>query len=447
MPRARKNAFRPHMDALYSTLRYGKAEEPAKFKELDKDIHAYFTAYEDQVNILRYKDTLSDQIVLCATNYLTEESRVAYFCSITNVQCPEKSEAKSRLSENKQRRKSAKRRRRDESDDDDIDSAELLEGLSETTVKPWNEPLKVVTAFTIEWLKAENSPWLEVADVKLYTFMHNCEFYVYYDYSGGPTLDLIDILRKGSEIETLENGLLYVEFQNRIRDWVEFLTHQLTKAPYFVLEFRLTPKPPNRRRKLNGQKKAGSPVTFPNLCRPPIATPETNKLASLAGTALQMTTRESEEDMADESMLDLDLDEQGAMFVSDAFAMTSPRTTNRSRSISPETSIVVDSLGRSNEGATDTSPSWSSFREKALDVLPREPAAQDRDDVSYHESGSQLSTCPPSEPSNSMSSTDYISAGNQPRPRSSRECGPEISDDRSDEDSGQFIFVDDSGNR
>lgn len=72
----------------------------------------------------------------------------------------------------------------------------------------------------------------------------------------------------------------------------------------------VTPKPLNRRRKLNGQKKAGSPVTFPNLCRPPIATPETKKLASLAGTALQMTTRESEEDIADESMLDLDLDEQ-----------------------------------------------------------------------------------------------------------------------------------------
>ncbi|KAL5328176.1 hypothetical protein ACEPPN_001672 [Leptodophora sp. 'Broadleaf-Isolate-01'] len=87
---------------------------------------------------------------------------------------------------------------RGESDDDDIDFAELLEGL--------------VTAFTIEWLKAENSLWPEVADVKLQTFMHNREFYVHYDYSGGPTLDLIDILRKGSEIETQENGLLYVEF-------------------------------------------------------------------------------------------------------------------------------------------------------------------------------------------------------------------------------------------
>ncbi|KAL5328175.1 hypothetical protein ACEPPN_001671 [Leptodophora sp. 'Broadleaf-Isolate-01'] len=75
MPQAMENALQLHMDALYSTLRYRKAEEPAKFKELDKDIHAYFTAYEDQVNILRYKDTLSDQIVLYATNYLTEESR------------------------------------------------------------------------------------------------------------------------------------------------------------------------------------------------------------------------------------------------------------------------------------------------------------------------------------------------------------------------------------
>ncbi|KAG4436420.1 hypothetical protein IFR05_008094, partial [Cadophora sp. M221] len=177
MPQARINALQPHIDVLYSTLGY--------------DIHAYFTAYEEQVGILGSKDTLSNQIVLCATKYLAEESRGQRFWP------------------------------------------ENRRGI---LVWPTNEQL--VTAFTTEWLQADNSPWPEVADVTLQMFMHNCEFYAHCNYDEYPTLDLINILRKGSEIETLENGRLYVVFQNRIRDRVEFLTHKLTKAPYCVLEFR-----------------------------------------------------------------------------------------------------------------------------------------------------------------------------------------------------------------
>ncbi|KAH7333383.1 hypothetical protein BKA65DRAFT_43548 [Rhexocercosporidium sp. MPI-PUGE-AT-0058] len=265
------------MEALYSALGYGKAEAPEKFKGLDKDIHAYFTAYQNQVSILGSRDALSDQILLCATNYMTEESRgeklwpenrrgipvwpideqfiIHKICHIfrrkgkaANVgRCNARKRARQAegTTRNKPRAKSRKRGRRDDNEEDDVGAAKRFWELSETTVKPWNEPpkgpdprfcsqyiqslnlkndVKRVTAFTTEWLK-EDGQWPEVADVKLQTFMHNHGFYVHYDYGDDHPLDLINILRKGPEIETLENGLLYVEFQNRIRDRVEFLTH------------------------------------------------------------------------------------------------------------------------------------------------------------------------------------------------------------------------------
>ncbi|KAG4427908.1 hypothetical protein IFR05_016605 [Cadophora sp. M221] len=134
------------------------------------------------------------------------------------------------------------------------------------------------------------------------------------------------------------------------------------------------------------------------------------------------------------------------MSVSDAFAATSPRIADGSRSIPPETSIVVDILGYLSKGTTDTSPSRSPLREKSWDALRQEPPAKDRDDVSCHESGTQLPTCPSNEPSSSMNSTGPLPASNQLRPGSSRERGLEILDGRSDEDSGQFMFVDDLGN-
>ena len=68
----------PHMDELYSDLGYGKADGIEKFKKLDKDIHSHFTSYEQQVGVLGSRNAISDQIVLCATKYLTE-SRGARF--------------------------------------------------------------------------------------------------------------------------------------------------------------------------------------------------------------------------------------------------------------------------------------------------------------------------------------------------------------------------------
>lgn len=65
----------PHMDELYSSLGYSKAESLGQFKVLDRDIDAYFIAYEKEFHILGVKERLSDKILLCATNYLTEKSR------------------------------------------------------------------------------------------------------------------------------------------------------------------------------------------------------------------------------------------------------------------------------------------------------------------------------------------------------------------------------------
>lgn len=68
--------------------------------------------------------------------------------------------------------------------------------------------------------------------------MHKREFYVAYDHGEDVPLDLVNILRKGTEIETMENGLLYTEFRERIHARVEYLTNRLVKEPFLVLEFR-----------------------------------------------------------------------------------------------------------------------------------------------------------------------------------------------------------------
>ena len=170
--------------------------------------------------------------------------------------------------------------------------------------------------------------------------MHNRNFYVHYEHGEEPPRELINILRKGSELENLENGLLLDKFQRRVRDRVELLTYQLTKAPYLLLEIRrdgaaqktkpfankwrkkedlweldyvdhmpvqngpATNSPSNKRRKSKATK---SPVVFPSLRGPPKATPNKAQLASMAGMALQMATEELEDqEMADESMSELD---------------------------------------------------------------------------------------------------------------------------------------------
>ncbi|KAH7333382.1 hypothetical protein BKA65DRAFT_479930 [Rhexocercosporidium sp. MPI-PUGE-AT-0058] len=169
-----------------------------------------------------------------------------------------------------------------------------------------------------------------------------------------------------------------------------------------------------------------------------------------------MVIHESEDDvMADENMLGSVLDEnllnlgnqQSAMFVSDALAVTSPRTTNRSRSITPKKRIPVDNLGSVTEGTPDISPERSPLREQSWYALHQELAEKERDEVSCHESGSQPSTRLPNDPLSSTFSEDRTPACDQPRLGSNRECGLDILADRGDDENfGQFMFVDETGN-
>ncbi|PVH74063.1 hypothetical protein DL98DRAFT_40739 [Cadophora sp. DSE1049] len=534
----KKKATTTGIDEHCSQLGYGKVESKQEYKRLLEDLHTHFIAYEKRCNYLGSRETLSDDAVLCATSYLEEESRGETFWPendhgrpvwprdqsfITNAiahiirrkgissyikrHSNPKPKADGEVSaRSKRSEKSRKKRRRDESDDEDLGFAENLQSLTQTTVKPWNEPpknpdprfccqyiqtlnpnadVKRLTDFTTEWLTTKNSPWPESADVKLQTFMHNRNFYVHYDCGEDPPRELINILRKGSALETLENGPLSVEFQSRIRDRVELLTHRLTKAPYFVLEFRrdgaaqmtkpfankwrrkeeywkleyadhmsAQPAPTtklhsNKRRKSKATK---SPVAFPNLCGPTMATPTKAKLASMAGTALQMATHEWEDqEMADENMSDVD--EQGSMFVSDALAVTTPRSDDdQSRSISPDKSIVADNLDREAEGSPNTSPDPSPSREQTWDALRTNTSAKDLDGARFHDSpdtrsqATQACTSPLSDLSNLRSSIFQTPTHNQLRPGSISESPWALDDSSDDEPVADRMIIDEPGN-
>lgn len=59
------------------------------------------------------------------------------------------------------------------------------------------------------------------------------DLYVAFEYI---PFDLINILRRGTEIETTENGLLYMEFQRRVRARIEDPTDKLVEPPLEILE-------------------------------------------------------------------------------------------------------------------------------------------------------------------------------------------------------------------
>ncbi|KAH7381796.1 hypothetical protein BKA64DRAFT_213521 [Cadophora sp. MPI-SDFR-AT-0126] len=303
--------------------------------------------------------------------------------------------------------------------------------------------------------------------------MHNRDFYVQPGSREDPPRELMNILRKGSELETLEDGPLLIEFQNRIRQRAEILTLELTKSPSFVLELRRdgrvrktkpfankwrrkeeyweldyadymsdqpasTAKPQfNKRRKLKPTKGL---VSFPNLREPQMASPIPATLASLAGVALQMATNELEDhEMADESMAESD-EQQCPMFVSDALAVTTPRSDDdQSRSVTPEHSIAVGSLLEAAEGNPNTSPGPSSVREQSWDALRTTTSAKDPDGVRDRDSpntGSQDGqdgTSPLSDLSSLRSSIFQTPTRNQIRPGSTSES-PWVLDDSSDDE-------------
>ncbi|KAK0112263.1 hypothetical protein ONS96_001512 [Cadophora gregata f. sp. sojae] len=203
-------------------------------------------------------------------------------------------------------------RHQDDDDNDDLPSiwSQYIQSLNPDV------NVKYLTDFTTEWLETKNSPWPEIADVKLQTFMHNRNFYSHPNHRRQTPRELIIILGKGSEVAKLRNGPLSAEFQSRICDRVEFLTDRLAKAPYFILESErdgavhkiksfanmwrrketywedhsdhmtaqptATMKPEsNKRRKLDATK---SSVAFPNLYEMPPPRQET-KVVSVVGEA------------------------------------------------------------------------------------------------------------------------------------------------------------------
>ncbi|KAL2065752.1 hypothetical protein VTL71DRAFT_3422 [Oculimacula yallundae] len=508
------------MDELYTSLGYGKKECPEGFKTLDSELHAHLTAYERKVE-LGSKKKLSDETRRCATQFLTEKSRGVEFWPDNRHGFPIwpaaqlmitdtighilrrkargsnslRSKARSKakqidgIPDTKSHSKPCKKRQRNESCDEGYgtpntggirrnevmnEPEETAESRSYTqhiiSLNP-RADVKKVTDFTMAWLRTESSQWPEMADVKLLTFMHNREFYVSHY---GNRSDLINILKKGSEIEILDAGVLYDIFRTRIRERIKFLVSQMsTGIEHPILELKsagnaqmtklfatmwrnreeiweLNSTAPsaaqaatsikkqnlNKHRKTSGSKKPRSPIAFPNLGKEVPTTMEQTRLASMAGLALQMDT-----DAPEGAESGIQLTDQGPASATAASDDMVLQTRYRSRSLSMENSIVVDSLGRA--GATpSTSPIPSSLRDLSWDKLEEILDANSQDPFS----GRQVSAVPRDEPVFSMLSTDHFAPSDPTSLGSSRNGTVHVKDLTDNEKSGQFMAVDDTGN-
>ncbi|CZS91831.1 uncharacterized protein RAG0_02374 [Rhynchosporium agropyri] len=507
MPHPKRSTLQPRMPELYSTLGYSKILSPERHKLLYADIHAFFTAYERNVSALGSRDLLSDEIKLCASEFLVEESRGELYWGKSppagNYNGPTwpaeeplisetvahilrrkakstsvgRSIARSRArradmaSDTESPAKSCKKRQRDEGSTDtssklcyefgeDSESQFYLQYIRSLSPKVGAGK---VTGFNKSWLKTTNIIWPDLADGKLQTFMHNRKYYAFHY---GPGSELVNILKKGSDIEILENGLLYDEFKKRIRDRIKFLAHRLaTDVPYPVLELKdsgnvqMTRRfalmwgrkeecwnsidlfPPqdlavasskkqylSKQRKTSGSKEK-SPVAFPNLSTSKIAIPQKSRLVSLAGLALLTATHGSE----DEWSLTL-ADQQDEMVTLDASAVMSTRNRNRSRSASTEDSIVVDSLRRMTKEAPRTFQSRPS-----IGSLSRYAQVQDRDGTNGQGAASSAIR-----PPTFVSSKNHANAHNSTRPESSSDLEMQIPS--FGHNSGQFMVIDEKGN-